>query len=56
MSWEWKYLFAVLALIVFSKILYHVIWPAKLPDWYTIPLGFAFIAAPAIFLLWVLGA
>jgi len=56
MSWEWKYLLSVLAAIMFSKILYHVIWPTPLPDWYKVTLGFAFIAAPLVFLLWVLGA
>jgi hypothetical protein len=56
MSWEWKYLLAVLALIMFSKILYHGLWPTPLPDWYKVPLGFAILAAPAVFLLWVLGA
>jgi len=57
MSWEWKYLLSVLAFIVFSRILYHRVQPTPvLPDWYTVSLGFAILAAPPVFLLWVLGA
>lgn len=56
MSWEWQYLLGLLAWLAFFKIIASVIWPRQLPDAILMITGFAMMAAPPVFLLWVLGA
>lgn len=60
MSWEWKYLLTLLTILVVVNVVnvFRVHF-GRLPlhtDWFHIPTGFAIMAAPAVFLLWVLGA
>lgn len=60
MSWEWKYLLTMLTVVIIANVINLGRRLAGKPlidtSWFHVPFGFALLASPAVFLLWVLGA